>query len=100
MAHTAMPAGWGLGVCIAAMLAAAGLEKWRLEELHRGHTLPHAHTHAGQRLGSGKTIVDLSVFWQTPQYLLIGLSEVRVSVQAPRCHLQHLSGCISESACS
>ena len=39
-------AGWGLGVCIAAMLAAAGLEKWRLDELHRGHTLPHAHAHS------------------------------------------------------
>lgn len=69
-------AGWGLGVCIAAMLVAAGLEYWRLAEFRQGHVLPSGARHTLQQ--PTKVVVDLSVFWQTPQYLLIGLSEVRL----------------------
>ena len=62
-------AGWGLGVCILAMLAAGVLEQWRLQLFAEGRVMPEGHHHQG--------VVDLSVFWQTGQYLLIGLSEVR-----------------------
>ncbi len=61
-------AGWGLFVCVLAMLAAGIVEFARLEYYRRGKVLPEKF-HSSQ-------IVDLSVFWQIPQYLLVGLSEV------------------------
>ena len=50
------------------MLAAGLLEQWRLQLFVQGKVMPEGHHHQG--------VVDLSVFWQTGQYLLIGLSEV------------------------
>lgn len=50
-------------ICIVAMLAAGGLEFWRLLLYRQGHVI-------------GEDIVNLNVFFQVPQYLLIGLSEV------------------------
>jgi hypothetical protein len=44
------------------MLAAGGLEYCRLALYNEGEVLPGG-------------IVDINVFWQVPQYLLIGLSE-------------------------
>ena len=52
------------------MLAAGLLEQWRLQLFVQGRVMPEGHHHQG--------VVDLSVFWQTGQYLLIGLSEVRI----------------------
>lgn len=48
------------------MAVAAAVEAWRLKLLHEGRVLE-----------SDPDAVDLSVFWQIPQYLLIGLSEAR-----------------------
>lgn len=63
------PEGWGLFVCILAMLSAAFVEFARLEFYKKGRVLP-------DRINHGTRIVQLSVFWQIPQYLLVGLSEV------------------------
>lgn len=73
-AYTLGCAGWGLFVCVLAMLAAGIVEFARLEYFRRGRVLPEKF-HSSQ-------IVDLSVFWQIPQYLLVGLSEVLPSYSA------------------
>ena len=77
-------AGWGLVVCVLAMLAAAAVEWYRLKLFHEGKVLPasggnQSHSILSHRDGSG--IVDMNVFWQVPQYLLVGLSEV----SCPEC---------------
>lgn len=60
--------GWGLLVCVLAMLSAAAVEFARLRMYRRGALLR-------ERDGEA-SVVLLSVFWQIPQYLLVGLSEV------------------------
>ncbi|KAL3151753.1 hypothetical protein ABBQ38_012730 [Trebouxia sp. C0009 RCD-2024] len=75
--------GWGLLVCVFAMLAAAAVEWYRLKLFHEGKVLPAlggspGHSILSHRDGSG--IVDMNVFWQVPQYLLVGLSEVLASI--------------------
>ena len=65
------------------MLAAAAVEWYRLKLFHEGKVLPalggnHSQSVLSHRDGSG--IVDMNVFWQVPQYLLVGLSEVRLSI--------------------
>lgn len=59
-------------VCALSMVASAWVERMRLNAFHAGNTL-------GARSGhkADIQIVDMSVFWQIPQYLLVGLSEVR-----------------------
>ena len=66
-------AGWGLLVCILAMLSAAVVEFVRLRLFHAGEVLPETFSHDG---GQASAVVRLSVFCQIPQYLLVGLSEV------------------------
>ena len=61
--------GWGLFVCILPMLAAALIERERLRLAHDNN-----------RYDRYDCIVELSVWWQTPQYLLVGLSEVLTSI--------------------
>ena len=74
-------AGWGLLVCVMAMVAAAAVEFYRLRMYHEGRVMPESYTLAGPhdarlQAGSHPEVVRMSVFWQIPQYLLIGLSEV------------------------
>ena len=57
-------------MCVLAMLSAALVEFARLELFRKGQVLPHA------KVDHGTQVVRLSVFWQIPQYLLVGLSEV------------------------
>lgn len=66
------------------MLAAAAVEWYRLKLFHEGKVLPASGGNQSQSILShrdGSGIVDMNVFWQVPQYLLVGLSEVR-----PLCH--------------
>ena len=64
-------AGWGLVVCAAAMFASAAVEARRLALYQAGHY------YSSSEPGLGRMkIVDMSVFWQVPQYLLVGISEV------------------------
>lgn len=61
------------------MLAAAAVEWYRLRLFHEGKVLPAPGSSHGQSILShrdGSGIVDMNVFWQVPQYLLVGLSEV------------------------
>lgn len=60
-------AGWGLCVCMLSMLAGGAVEAVRLGKFKQGDVLTH----------DRNAIVDMSVFWQVPQYILVGLSEVR-----------------------
>ena len=71
--------GWGLLVCVMAMVAAAAVEWYRLKLYHEGKVLPALDGNQAQSILShrdGSGIVDMNVFWQVPQYLLVGLSEV------------------------
>ena len=74
-------------VCVFAMLAAAAVEWYRLKLFHEGKVLPAlggspGHSILSHRDGSG--IVDMNVFWQVPQYLLVGLSEVRICLKGSK----------------
>ena len=60
-------------MCVVAMLAAALVELWRLRLFHEGRVI---HDRESVGLGHASYVVDMSVFWQTSQYLLVGLSEV------------------------
>jgi peptide/histidine transporter 3/4 len=86
--------GAGHLLAVAAMLAAAALERKRLAAAARGELLPPSalgiappFSAPGGGGGGGDNasqsppgIVALSVFWQAPQYLLIGASEVLAAV--------------------
>ena len=67
-------------MCVAAMLASAAVEWRRLQLFREGDILaPAAEAavmHWGARGRHEAAIVNMNVFWQVPQYLLIGLSEV------------------------
>lgn len=67
--------GTGLVVAVLSMLTAAGLEHWRLALAAEGELLPAADGDDGR-----PRAVRLSVFWQAPQYLLVGCSEVLTSI--------------------
>ena len=63
-------------VCILAMLAAAAVEWYRLQLFHKGKVLPSVSGDHALSRHDRAGIVDMNVFWQVPQYLLVGLSEV------------------------
>lgn len=67
--------GWGLVVCALSMVASAWVEHMRLKAFHEGRVL------GGDSDESARmAIVNMSVFWQIPQYLLVGLSEILASI--------------------
>ena len=79
-------AGWGLLVCVMAMVAAAAVEWYRLKLYHEGKVLPALDGNQAQSILShrdGSGIVDMNVFWQVPQYLLVGLSVVGFTCLLP-----------------
>ena len=57
------------------MLAGGAVEMVRLSQFKQGHVLTH----------DRNAIVDMSVFWQIPQYILVGLSEVRCAIAIWHC---------------
>ena len=61
--------GWGLAICVFAMIMAALVEMKRLALFREGKVID-------EREG----IVDMSVWYQVPQYLLIGASEIFTSI--------------------
>jgi dipeptide/tripeptide permease len=73
--------GWGLVVCLLAMLCASYVEWYRLKLFNEGHVIRTTTGDGDDGSSSGNgTVVDMSVWWQVPQYLLIGLSEVFTSI--------------------
>ena len=58
------------------MLSAAAVEWYRLRLFHQGKVLPSLSGQSALNRRHGSGIVDMNVFWQVPQYLLVGLSEV------------------------
>ena len=58
-------------MCALAMAVSAALEAWRLKLLAEGKVL-----------ADDPEAADLNVFWQVPQYLLIGMSEARPCITA------------------
>ncbi|KAL4443298.1 hypothetical protein ABPG75_011035 [Micractinium tetrahymenae] len=72
--------GWGLVVCVASMLIAAYVEWYRLKLFHSGYYEDGAADGAAAALGHHPKAVEMSVWWQVPQYLAVGLSEVFTSI--------------------
>ncbi len=62
--------GWGQVIAIFAMLSAAWVEYVRLGLAKDGRFV----------VGEGENAVDMAVWYQTPQYILVGLSEVFASI--------------------
>lgn len=62
--------GIGLGIAVLAMLVAGTLETIRLQAVRR-HNL--------EVVPPTKAVVPISIWWQIPQYLLIGIAEVFTS---------------------
>ncbi len=59
-------------MCMLSMLAGGVVEMVRLSLFKQGHVLTD----------DKNAIVDMSVFWQIPQYILVGLSEVSACCDA------------------
>ncbi len=86
-------AGYGLLVCMLSMLAGAAVEWYRLRLFQQGAVLT-----ASANRGTQPAIVDMSVFFQIPQYILVGLSEVTCTPQRP--HLSPRRRACSKPGCN
>ncbi|XP_035208785.1 solute carrier family 15 member 4-like [Stegodyphus dumicola] len=65
---------FGMVCATLSMFIAGGIEIWRLDFIHNKHTV-------NQTIENTLYVAaDLSIFWQIPQYSLIGISEVFTSV--------------------
>ena len=60
------------------VVAAAGLERYRLNMVQDGHTVEQ------HIVDKTVTAADITIFWQVPQFLLIGGSEVFASITGAR----------------
>ncbi|KAG2452163.1 hypothetical protein HYH02_003195 [Chlamydomonas schloesseri] len=76
--------GWGMVLAIVSMLAAAWVESYRLHSLNKcANENAAAAAAAEQHLdgtGPAVTSCSLSIFWQAPQYFIVGASEVLASI--------------------
>ncbi|KAL4423412.1 hypothetical protein ABPG77_009990 [Micractinium sp. CCAP 211/92] len=72
--------GWGLVVCVVSMLIAAYVEWYRLKLFHEGYYEGGTADDVTAPLGHHPKVVQMSVWWQVPQYLAVGLSEVFTSI--------------------
>lgn len=72
--------GWGLVVCVVSMLIAAYVEWYRLKLFHEGYIEDGTADGGAAALGHHPKAVHMSVWWQVPQYLAVGLSEVFTSI--------------------
>lgn len=59
------------------MLIAAYVEWYRLKLFHEGYYEGGTADDVTAPLGHHPKVVQMSVWWQVPQYLAVGLSEVR-----------------------
>ncbi|KXZ50431.1 hypothetical protein GPECTOR_16g605 [Gonium pectorale] len=66
--------GWGMVLAVVSMMVAAAVEWYRLKTLHTC-----GHEGSLGRSGSDATC-SLSIFWQAPQYFIVGASEVLASI--------------------
>lgn len=64
--------GWGMAVAVLSMIAAYGVERRRLQLYHDDVVL--------DEMNHGSQVVDMSIWWQAIQYILVGSSEVLASI--------------------
>jgi peptide/histidine transporter 3/4 len=69
--------GWGMAVAVLAMATAGLVEYYRLRDVH---TTNANGSGTGSETAPQPTPASLSILWQGPQYLLVGLSEVLASI--------------------
>ena len=65
--------GWGMVIVILAVLYAGVLETYRLHLAHTGHIISESDSGDPPK-------VALSIFWQAPAYIIIGVSEIFASI--------------------
>ncbi|GLI71059.1 hypothetical protein VaNZ11_015975 [Volvox africanus] len=76
--------GWGMVLAVASMLIAAWVEWYRLKSLEKCRHAEVALGDGDEGLGIPHAVspsaCSLSIFWQAPQYFIVGASEVLASI--------------------